>query len=146
MILFLDFDGVLHSELAPEADLFGLLPRLEAILRDFPDVQIVISSSWREHNSLDDLRAKFSPDIAPRIIGVTPVIPRVKQVAACREREILAWLESAGKKGEHWLALDDTEWQFKDHRDHLILCARHRGLDAAVEVALRAGLQPAPTP
>lgn len=126
MILFLDFDGVLHSELAAEADLFGLLPRFESILRDFPDVQIVISSSWRENASLDDLRARFSPDIARRIIGTTPVIPRVKQMVAHREQEILNWLESAGKRREPWLALDDTEWQFKDHRDHLILCVRHR--------------------
>ena len=53
MILFLDFDGVLHPEgedhiLNGGAD-FCFLPRLETLLREFPFVKIVISSSWREH-------------------------------------------------------------------------------------------------
>ena len=52
LILFLDFDGVLHPEgedhiLNGGAD-FCFLPRLEALLREFPWVKIVISSSWRE--------------------------------------------------------------------------------------------------
>ena len=48
MILFLDFDGVLHPEPCDEdGEPFCNLPALEAILRDFPAVEIVISSMWR---------------------------------------------------------------------------------------------------
>lgn len=60
MILFLDFDGVLHSTQAIEADgsifrenAFKLIPALEAVLRDFPVVLIVISSVWRNFERLD---------------------------------------------------------------------------------------------
>ncbi|WP_205895069.1 HAD domain-containing protein [Metapseudomonas otitidis] len=52
MILFLDFDGVLHPEYdgqATPADVvFCHLPRFEAVMRDHPEVEIVISSTWRE--------------------------------------------------------------------------------------------------
>jgi len=71
--LFLDFDGVLHPEPCfDRSRLFCQLPVLEAVLRDFPEVDIVISSSWRELLHLDDLKSLFSGDIAWRIVGVTP--------------------------------------------------------------------------
>jgi hypothetical protein len=49
MILFLDFDGVLHPEYdgqaAPADVVFCHLPRFEAVMRDHPEVEIVISST-----------------------------------------------------------------------------------------------------
>lgn len=72
MILFLDFDGVLHP-FFPRADrsdeenqLFAYLPRLEGVLRDFPEWQIVISSSWREHHPWTTVIKAFS--ISPRLL------------------------------------------------------------------------------
>lgn len=44
MILFLDFDGVLHPR-APGQHLFSNLARLEAVLRDFEFVEVVITSN-----------------------------------------------------------------------------------------------------
>ena len=48
MTLFLDFDGVLHPEgegpLPNDGTDFCFLPRLEALLRDYPHVGVVISS------------------------------------------------------------------------------------------------------
>ena len=46
MILFLDFDGVLHPEPSLAKDAFCRLPLIEEILQDFPQVQIVVSSAW----------------------------------------------------------------------------------------------------
>jgi len=76
VILFLDFDGVLHPEgedhiLNGGAD-FCFLPRLEALLREFPHVNIVISSSWREQLLYETLLKPFSSDIRDRILGATP--------------------------------------------------------------------------
>jgi hypothetical protein len=139
-LLFLDFDGVLHPELASYEQLFCHVPRLEAVLRDFPEVEVVISSSWREHSTLDELRARFSPDIAARMVGMTPVLARETRSGPRREREILAWLQSSGRTDEKWLALDDTEWLFERYRDRLIACSRFRGLDAEMERELRAAL------
>lgn len=71
MILFLDFDGVLHPFHRPLGT-FVLLSYFEDVLRDFPAVNIVISSTWREEYSLPQLQKFFSEDIARRIIDVTP--------------------------------------------------------------------------
>lgn len=66
MILFLDFDGVLHpwdpkTQLS-EQQMFSLKPLLENTLRTFPNVEIVITSSWRQKYSLEKLRHLFSPN------------------------------------------------------------------------------------
>ncbi len=49
MILFLDFDGVLHPEYdgqATPADIvFCHLPRFEGVMRDYPKVEIVIRAT-----------------------------------------------------------------------------------------------------
>jgi hypothetical protein len=145
MILFLDFDGVLHPRYengpVPEDVAFCHLPRFEAVMRDFPEVQIVISSTWREQFSLDKLRTWFSTDIAVRIIGTTPVFPADHpRSLEQRESEILAWLVEQGRNSECWLAVDDSTWQFKHYRDHLVACICYVGLDRRAEVRLRAVL------
>lgn len=111
-------------------------------MRDYPLVEIVISSTWRTQFSLAVLQAWFSPDIAARIIGVTPSIPSVdnKYIPARREREIRSWLETAGREHEPWLALDDAVWQFQLHSNQLIACIRYIGFDEKSEAALRARL------
>lgn len=146
MLLFLDFDGVLHPEHerepTPADRQFCHVPRFEAVMRDFPEVQIVISSMWREVFDLVELRSHFSPDIACRIIGTTPVTPRIDggYAPARREGEILDWLHAAGLASAPWIALDDADWQFHAHRDRLVACRSYVGLDDQIEAALRAAL------
>ncbi len=65
MLIFLDFDGVLHSAHSrPNATLFSQIPIFEQFFNqaEYADCQFVISSTWRINRSLDDLRAYFSPD------------------------------------------------------------------------------------
>lgn len=137
-ILFLDFDGVLHPFPMPTdpAQLFCNLPRLEAVLRDFPDVQIVISSSWREDRSLAELASLFSPDITSRVIGVLPVIEigSLTDVAAVRYREIERFLEALDDPAQ-WIALDDDTALFPSNCSHLVQC--EDGFGIAEERALR---------
>ena len=71
-VVFLDFDGVTHPEPCRSDALFCFLPRIEEVLREHPEVDIVISSSWRLEFSLEQLRGHFSADIASRVVGVTP--------------------------------------------------------------------------
>lgn len=73
MILFLDFDGVLHPR-APGKGLFSNLAKLEAVLREFEFVEVVITSTWREDMPFEKLQELFSPDIRQRVIGITPVV------------------------------------------------------------------------
>lgn len=138
MILFLDIDGVLHPDPPQPDQRLRSLPRLVAILRDFPLVEVVISSLWREHLTLDQLRDLFPAEIRSRIIDVTPIAERVEGwLPARREGEILEWLESTGRIAEPWLALDDAGWQFTQHRDRLIECVFYDGLDDRIEALLR---------
>lgn len=138
MILFLDFDGVLHPFPTPsDADrLFCNLPRLEEVLRDFPEVQIVISSSWREERSLAELAAFFSPDIGSRVVGVLPVIAigGLADMAVVRYREIEQFLEAQGELAQ-WIAIDDDPALFPPECSRLLLC--EDGFGVAEEQALR---------
>lgn len=139
MILFLDFDGVLHPFDRPTG-LFSLLPEFECAMRDCPGVDIVISSTWREAHTLEQLRALFSPGIRERIIDVTPVFNMLAH-AHVREAEINAWLREAGRDGEPWLAVDDTEWLFAPGCANLLLVGTDTGLDAAALQELRRRLR-----
>jgi hypothetical protein len=56
---------------------------------------------------------------------------------ARREGEIVDWLEQAGRLEEPWIAIDDQGWQFALHRDRLVECVFHDGLDERVEALLR---------
>lgn len=48
MIIFLDFDGVLHGYDGTAKDLFRHAPRFSAVLRDHANIEVVISSDWRK--------------------------------------------------------------------------------------------------
>ncbi len=139
MIIFLDFDGVLHPFLARSStDAFCYLPRLESVLRDFSNVQIVIASAQREVMPLALLKEQFAPDIAARIIGVTPVVEirDAGDVAGSRYREILAYLDGSGAG---WLSLDDDASLFPPGCTELVLC--DDGFRDPEERALRAALE-----
>lgn len=146
MILFLDFDGVLHpqydGEPTPVSEVFCHLPRFESVMRDFPCVNIVISSTWRSQFTLEELRSRFSPDIAACIIDVTPLSEHIdgKYLPAQREDEILKWMATSRRSDTPWIALDDAAWQFEQHRGRLVACTWYVGLNDAVELKLRSAL------
>lgn len=116
MLLFLDFDGVLHQAIPyKKEEQFVRLPLLEATLRQVPEVNVVISSSWRLQKTLAELREVFSQDIAVRIIGSTPapydVDPTPDLRRHYRQAEIDAWLRAQKRLNEPWVALDDrADW------------------------------------
>lgn len=81
------------------------------VLREFPQVLVVISSAWRLDMSLEDLRLKLSEDIRTRIVGVTPSRPELEDQSGRRQRECEQWLETE-LSADHsprlpWLALDN---------------------------------------
>jgi hypothetical protein len=112
VILFLDIDGVLHSRPEPgehgETDLFASLHLLEGVLRQAPNAEVVIASSWREHHPLEEMREYFAEDVRDRIVGVTPVL-----AGGLRHAECLAWLAQHRPAGTRWLALDDDAGEFE---------------------------------
>lgn len=111
MILFLDFDGVLHP--LHRRETFTRMALLDALLADFPDIEIALTTSWRQIYPLEALRMLLSPTIASRVISLTPSFPpgHIRDPAhpACpaREYECRVWLQANGRESEPWLALDD---------------------------------------
>ena len=105
-ILFLDFDGVLHADGASVR--LSQFPLLESYLAKMPDVDIVISSTWREAYSLEKLRALFPASLRDKVIGVTPILEDSYDDGG-RQREIEGFLRKASlnHKNAAWIALDD---------------------------------------
>lgn len=144
MILFLDFDGVLHPQPCMLAGEFYNLPRLENVLRDYPQVRIVVSSMWRYDQDLEALRSYFSEDIRPRVFDITP--KGLKQAygndsvflisAKVRHEEILDWLKLNHYSGP-WVALDDSVKEFPNPCLQLVACHTLIGFDGVVELKLR---------
>lgn len=131
MLIFLDFDGVLHSALSrPNQSLFSQIPLFETFFRqpEWENVQFVVSSTWRLGRDLDDLRRPFSPDFHARIIGTTPDLPRSGSLNGHREREILQWLRDFGREQTAWVALDDLPSYFDKHMARVFLCTSSTGL------------------
>jgi HAD domain in Swiss Army Knife RNA repair proteins len=143
MILFLDFDGVLHPEYIPSMtpgrfranpDHFSMLPAFEAVLREFTSLQVVISSTWRLQRSLDELKAVFSEELQHRIVGITPTVPRGG--IGSRQREIEGWMEVNGE-GRRWIAIDDRPTFFDRDCSNVFFTDTFVGLDDQTTQRLR---------
>lgn len=111
MILCLDFDGVLHP-VFPRADRtdsenqhFSYLPRLVRVLQDFPELRILITSTWGHSRDLHTLRAIFPRAFHERIIGKTTKLPG-SNTPGGRLAEVQAWMATHAP-GTPWVALDD---------------------------------------
>lgn len=146
MILFLDFDGVLHPEPCfDRAKLFCFLPRLESVLHEFSNVSIVVSSTWRDSRSLDDLRGFFSEAIRHRVIGTTPnwrdCTDILEIIGFQRHAEIEAWLRNSPEPWESWIAIDDKPYLFRPFLPNLIKTESAIGFDNTAEIRLRTLLE-----
>jgi hypothetical protein len=155
VILFLDFDGVLHPN-NRAGRLFMWGTRLAAWLDTWPGVDVVISSSWREVHPKDEIVEMLGPAIASRVVGCTPwarqkrddgVYPAATttQFKYERQAQIAAWMASSWDPARAWVALDDMPYLFERDCAHLIVCAGRTGLSrenlqALSGPAQRAGL------
>lgn len=135
LILFLDFDGVLHSDWDRPPTLFSQLPLLEQVLREHLHVNVVLSTSWRETDPLDALRGPFSDDIRARVIGATPVLNPITRARyphplskAERQSECEAWLVEHRTPAHPWIAIDDRHWWFEPDCPRLFITAQKTGL------------------
>lgn len=105
-LLFLDFDGVLHpSEADPALPHFCWLPELERLLAPYPDVQIVVHSTWRYDHHDAELRALLG-SLGPRFVGSAPRGPR--------EQAIESVLQANRSRVTSYLVLDDAPKEFAE--------------------------------
>jgi hypothetical protein len=127
-IIFLDFDGVLHPD---GVGLFSQLPLFESFLSKMPGAEVVVSSTWREDHTLEELRQFFSPALRNRISGVTPSLDGGYDLGG-RQKEIQSYLTTANLDDNDcsWVALDDIALFFEDSCKNLVLTDSSNGFTA----------------
>lgn len=127
MILFLDFDGVLHPfPMRPSHKEFSAITPLWKILENLPELSVVISSTWRERYSFSELIALLSAHggegFSKRFVGVTPILESTSDyVPGIRQREIEAWLANNVPENTPYVILDDIEEYFDSSCANLYL-------------------------
>jgi hypothetical protein len=127
--LFLDFDGVLHPDDAAYLDndskpegllLFRWAPVLMEILSKFPDVKVVISSSWRFMWEYEELLSFIPEDLRSRIVGITnPNLNRYPAIADYVEKHEI----------KNYVILDDMPLEFPRVCKELIICKPTKGVN-----------------
>jgi hypothetical protein len=160
VILFLDFDGVLHQdavfrphnrplELRAEGTLMMHSFILEKILSDFPAVDLVLSTSWVRELGYQRTLKKIPESLRQRVKGAT-WHKAMRQGGIDpfsywnRFEQIHSHVRRNGIK--QWIALDDLHsgeegWP-EEHRQHLVLCRHEIGIaDPAVQAELRQKLR-----
>jgi len=158
MILFLDFDGVLHPDAAflvkgrptlkAEGQLFMWAPLLVNVLADFPVVQIVLSTSWARELSFSRACRWLPNELRTRVIGSTWHSSmkfqadgfRLTQTwwdTATRYQQIKRYADRAGLAD--WVAVDDQpEGWGADDLSKLVQANSETGLSDSRVLALLA--------
>ncbi len=151
MILFLDFDGVLHPDavflsrkgpqLRGDGTLFMWTELLESELKSFPDVKIVLSSSWVRHLGFSRSLKRLPAGLRSRVVGATwhssmgrDLADKVWWDQSTRYSQIVRYVARATVS--HWIAIDDDDagWAPAD-RDKLVHTSSVEGLSDSVALA-----------
>lgn len=122
LYFFVDFDGVVHTH---NGKRFSLVENLANVVKKFPEVKIVFSTSWREHSSLDFLKSFFPKNIQEQCVGMTPWIR--ENIHHVRYHEIQKYLLDNNITSP-WLAIDDLAILFPPDCEHLFLVNGREGV------------------
>jgi hypothetical protein len=158
-VLYLDYDGVLHHAnclwhpkrgaylvAPPGHTLFQHADLLAAELAPYPELQIVLSTSWVVRYGVSASAKRLPPMLRGRVIGATHhskmlqdefwAIPRGQQVSA----------DVARRQPRDWIALDDNVQGWPADSDgHFIQTHEHAGIgEPGVLLRLRSRLQQMP--
>lgn len=132
--VFLDFDGVLHAAGQRRSDMlpFEWVNHLAELLLPYPDVALVVHSSWAQRFSLDDLREFLGP-LGPRMIDALSALSRSVGIAN---------FLSAHPEVTDWIILDDDPNEFSGAlAATLLVCDPDLGIsDARIKARLAAWL------
>lgn len=154
-VLYLDFDGVLHDGevywhikrgiymKTPGRQLFEWMAILEELLAPYPEVKIVLSTSWVRARNFNFARSKLSPALQRRVIGATfhkremrgadfDLLSRGAQVV----RDV------GRRQPKKWFAVDDDtkDWP-RGYIRHLVATDSAVGIsDPVVQAAIRTQL------
>lgn len=130
LYIFLDFDGVLHTH---NGKRFSLVKNFESVMRCYPEVKIVFSTSWREYSNLENMK-KFLPEsLHEQCVGLTPLFK--KDIKHIRYEEIMHYVKE--NNIDNWLAIDDLSVLFPPGCDNLFLVNGSEGISPSVAKILK---------
>lgn len=155
-ILYLDFDGVLHDKevyLHKKCGtdintlgrtLFEWMHILEELLSPYPDVSIVLSTSWVSERDYAFARKQLSPALQARVIGATFHSRIMQKEEFARTPRGLQIIEDVHRRSPAaWFALDDDNLGWADFcLDKLIQTNGRSGISApAIQASIRRMLE-----
>lgn len=100
-VIFLDFDGVLHTHADAKENEFNKIHLLERLVRE-TGAKIVVSSDWRFSWPPEDIKSHLLPTLSDYIIGET-----ICDITPSRAYEIYSWL--LDNDVDRFVILDDIE-------------------------------------
>jgi hypothetical protein len=155
ILCYLDFDGVLHDDEVyfdprrgvyldmPGRTLFEWAHILEELLMPYPEVKIVLSTSWVRMKSFYFAKSYLPLALQERVIGATyHHREMIDSIYDQMSRGHQVWSDVLRRKALRWFALDndDSGWP-KQCRGDLILTDDRMGLsDPAVQQQIRVRL------
>jgi hypothetical protein len=147
-ICYLDYDGCMHDDAVyfhprrgiymatPERALFEWMPILEKLLAPYPQVKIVLSTSWVCVRSFTFAKRQLSAALQARVIGATfhsRAMRREVFELMSRGEQILA--DVARRQPYRWFAIDNDSEGWPPHlRRQLVLTHDRLGVS---EVAVQ---------
>lgn len=151
-LCYLDYDAVLHDGnvlrnrvkgmyiKTPGRSFFEWMPILEDLLAPYPDLKIVLSTTWVRELGFREAQFELSAPLRERVIGSTFLHPKiVKSTFDTLSRGMQIWDDAERRKPAHWFALDDDAFGWPDWcKENLIQTSDRLGLsDLAVQERVR---------
>lgn len=148
LVLFLDFDGVLHREQVlwhpkrgafaapPGFPLFEHAELLAKLLEPYPSVRIVLSTAWVRRYGCYRTTKLLPVDLRERVIGAThhSRMNQAEFVEKTRGQQV--WEDVLRRRPRGWIALDDDPegWEL-ELRNHVVLTDERYGISSPETIA-----------
>lgn len=151
-ICYLDYEAVLHdgnvlrnrikgmTMKTPGRSFFEWMPILDDLLAPYPDLKIVLSTTWVRELGFNEAKHELSASLRNRVIGSTFLHPKiVKAEFDTMSRGMQIWADVERRKPTHWFALDDDAFGWPVWcKEHLIQTSDQLGLsDPTVQERVR---------
>lgn len=155
LVLFLDYDGALHHEnvwwdptqgpfikAAGSFTLFQHAELLAAVLRTYPAIRIVLSTTWVLRYGLEASLKPLPASLRERVIGATYEHGMNRRAFAATPRGMQVWADVLRRQPRNWVAVDDDDSDWPEWcQDSLIKTHQEFGIsEPSVLAELRAKL------
>ncbi|GGP26814.1 hypothetical protein GCM10010971_26330 [Silvimonas amylolytica] len=110
-------------------ELFMWVHHLDAALKDYPEVRIILSTSWVKGYGFERTKAYLPESLQLRVIGGTwdPSFNKREYDKKTRCQEIVACV--VRERLERWCAVDDDVWDWSPkYKEHLVATDSRKGL------------------